>query len=410
MKKRLISLVAAAALVGGIATVSAPVSAQAGTVAVKGDTQVQMYGFIRYIAGWTNKMETNTSEFLNMPYKDYSGQDDPSSNDTKFMSSTYQTRLGLNFKNEDANLTGKIEAHFYDGSFGIRKAYIQHNFDNFYLRIGRDYGLELDGGSFSTAFEAPVGMNGASRNPQIKAGTSFDLGGAKLDAGLALEDVSYTNVSGVNNASISRKVMPGVAAKLALSFETGFGAPARIYAYGMITPLKIKYLDTTGKYTEKSKTPVIFGTGLKLPVSMVTLNVNYVYGKGATKFAGLNEDTNNNIITPYSYYYDGSSLNTNRFDAFNIEAKIKPMPCVAVAGGYDYAKFKHSYGLTTAGNKDQKPYVSTYFANVAIQTTKYTQLTLEWRHVEDKYFQTDTNGDDVKVKGNQYFMRYTYSF
>jgi hypothetical protein len=64
MKKRFISLVAAA-LVGGMVTVS-----QAGSVATKGDTNISLYGFIEADFSWTKKMAENAEKvYGNVAYE-----------------------------------------------------------------------------------------------------------------------------------------------------------------------------------------------------------------------------------------------------------------------------------------------------------------------------------------------------
>ena len=409
MKKRFISLVVAAALVGEVAAVSTPVTASAGTVAVKGDTKVQIYGFINYMAGWVKKMEGTQAGFINMP--DLKGTND----NTKFASTTERTRLGLNFKNEDANLTGKFEGDFVGGTFRLRRAFVKHQFDNFYVLIGQEWGIE-EVHRFSDAKNSPAGFNGHTRMPQVQIGTNLDLNGATLGLALALEDKDYMGngkivVKGADNGIPythtyyiglkKRETMPGIAARANLGINTGFGNPAQVYAWGLAEPVKI---NVPGTYTdpslikEKSEAPVVFGAGFSLPVSMVTVQSEYIYGKGTNKFAGL---TAYNDDIP-SYYADNNgNVKANKFNAFNIEAKVAPMPNVSVAGGYDYLKFTKN----VPGGYD-KPKVETYFGNIAYNTTKYTKLVLEWDHVKG-----ETEGNNSSsVDGNMYWLSYTYSF
>ncbi len=367
MKKRFISLVAAAALVGGIAIASTPATSQAGTVAVKGDTAVTMYGFIHYELGWSNKMDTTTI-YNNFP--------DEANNKTTMDSNAMITRIGFTFKNADANVCGRIEGDFWGGQFRLRRAYVKHSFDNFYALIGQEWGVEIVR-TFSAGWWSPAGFNGHSRMPQIQLGTSLDLGGASLNLAVAFEDKSYTT-------SFKRAVVPGIAAHAKVGIDTGFGAPASVYAFGLATPMKIT---SPVDGSEKSETPVAFGAGFVLPVSMVTLQAEYIYGKGMNGFAGSD-------YTPDSYYNDGGSVKSNKFDAYNIEAKVAPTACVSVAGGYDYLKFK----------KLDKTKVETYFANVSLKTTKYTSLVLEWDHTKA------TASGENSQKGNKYWLGYHYSF
>jgi len=412
MKKRFISLVAAAALVGGVAAVSTPTVASAGTVTVKGDTQVQLYGFLEYTAGWTNKMQAGYPGFINQPYEEPSKNNDAAkTDDTKFSSTLNHTRLGLNFKNEDENLTGKFEGDFSPGHYRIRRAFVEHHFDNFYVLIGQEWGIE-EVHTFSNGIESPAGINGHVRMPQVQVGTNLDLNGATLDLALAFEDHDYTGMK-------KRETMPGIAAKVNLGIETGFGNPAHIYAFGVVEPVKI-YDPTGSDFTDdptkrvsgsedKSETPVIFGAGFTLPISMVTLQSEYIHAEGANEFAGLVGYDKSGVINKYntpSYYDDGGDVETNKFNAYNIEAKVAPMPNVSVAGGYDYLKFTEDLSNNPNVYKGlDKPEMQTYFANVAWNTTKYTKLVLEWDHA--KY---ETDGDSDDIDGNQYWLDYKYIF
>jgi hypothetical protein len=353
-------LVAAAAMVGGIASITVP-AAQAGTVAVKGDTAVNLYGFIRYEAGYTNDMG---SFYDNIPAFQ--------STEKNFESNAKITRIGLTFKNADANVSGRIEGDFWHGNYRLRRAYVQHDFDNFYVKAGQEWGIETIN-TFSAAWVSPAGFNGHIRMPQVQLGSKFDLGGANLTAKLAFEDANYTGSQYV------RKTVPNIVANISTSFDTGFGKPANVYVWGLATPMKVDY-----GMGEKSKTPVAFAAGFVLPVSMVTLEAEYLYGKGLNGLAGSD-------YTPASY---DSTGNANKFYAWNVEAKIKPVSCLSIAAGYDYLKFK-----------DDNTKFQSYFANLAYNTTKYTKLVLEWDHVKAKGF-----SEVAKDKGDRYFLSYTYSF
>jgi hypothetical protein len=351
-------LVAAAAMVGGIASITVP-AAQAGTVAVKGDTAVNMYGFIRFEVGYASDMAS--SIYNNVPVK-------TDSDDESYQSNAQITRIGFNFNNADANVGGKIEGDFWGGKFRIRHAYIKHTFDNFYLQAGRYWGIELDAiRTFSPAWVSPAGFNGASRAPQVQLGGSFDLGGATLKTKLAFEDVDYTG-------NVIKKTFPVTAAYVATDLNTGFGKPAEVYALGMFAPVKI----STGTGTT-NKTGYAYAIGVTVPVSMVTVQGEYLYGKGMNGLAGAS-------ITPASYIGDDAQ----KFYAWNAEAKISPVSCLSFAAGYDYLKFK--------GEEGYKMY--TVFGNVQYKTTKHTTLKLEWQHA-------DIDGGD---NGDRYYAAYVYSF
>ncbi len=375
MKKRFISLVAAAALVGGIASVATP-AANAGTVAVKGDTAVNMYGFIRFEAGYAKDMAS--SIYHNVPV-------DTDSDDEHYETNANITRVGLTFNNADANVGGRIEGDFWGGKFRLRRAYIKQTFDNFYLLAGQEWGLENDAiRTFSAAWESPAGFNGAARMPQIQLGGTFDLSGASVTAKLAFEDANYTESS-----VVQKKRFPAIAAYLATDIDTGFGKPAEVFGYGIAAPLKIK----VGNDTD-DKTAYGFAVGATVPVSMVILQGEYLYGKGMNKLAGVDVDG----MTPPSYF-EGDA---QKFYAWNAEAKINPMSCLSVAAGYDYLKFKdyNGYKMYTA------------FANISYKATKYTTLTLEWDHakIKDRKNGYTIAEDSKDVDGDRYFFSYVYKF
>jgi len=401
MKKRLISLVAAAALVGGISIAQAPV-AKAGTVTVKGDTQAQLYGFVWAEYSW-NKQMTGDPDHANMP------KPDATAGSSEFYKATYDktevavdswvTRIGFAFKNEDANLTGRIEGGFFHGSnFRLRRAYVEHDLGNFKVLVGQEWILEENFASISAGFTGPAGFDeGILRVPQVRLSTSLDLGSANLDLALAFEAgfKSAVSSSGEANAlSVNRAVIPYPAARAVLHFDTGFGAPAKVYAWGSLIPVYV----SGGSINDKSETSYAFGAGLKVPVSMVTIGANYQYSDGATNYAGLSN------YQPASYYNVGGDDKDTEMQAFNANLVVAPMPCVAVGAEYDYVQFKNNDVWNGT-----KPKVYTYLGNVKIKTTKYTTLTLEWRHVKAKNFDVVGAGDN-DMSGDQVYAIYMYKF
>ena len=411
MKKRLISLVAAAALVGGISVASAP-AAKAGNVTVKGDTQVQLYGFIKATFAWDKQM-TGDPDHSNMP--NYKGK-------TQLSKDTYDkinydgysgiTRLGLKFKNADANLVGGIEAGFHESgdTLRLRRAYIQHNLDNFYVLIGKEWILEDMFTSITAGFDSPAGFNEAiARVPEVKVGTNLDLGSANLDLALAFESGSKSAVTdgdfdggdGKYALEVTRVIMPYPAARAVLNFETGFGAPATAYVWGSLIPVKVSDKNDGAYKSDDSETSYAVGVGLKVPVSMVTVGLNYQYSKGATGYAGVDD------YTPASYYYVNGDVEETKMNAFEANVVVSPMPCVSVGAEYDFVEFKNDEAFD-----DNKPKVHTYLANVKIKTTKYTTLTLEWRHVKAKKFNAlpGVGTDDDDFSGDQFYATYVYTF
>ncbi len=401
MKKRLISLVAAAALVGGVAVAGAPQVAKAGTVTVKGDTQATLYGFVWAQYDWINQA-TGDADHSNMPIPDNDGY---LYDKTQAETSVGVTRIGFAFKNEDANLNGRIEGGFFHAgnNFRLRRAYVQHNFDGFYVLIGQEWIIEENFASISAGFTAPAGFDeGILRVPQVRIGTNLDLGSANLDLALAFEwgnksaVSSSAGVNGYDGAAVDRYTFPTTAARAVLHLDTGFGAPAKIYAWGSIIPVYV----TGGSKQDESETSYAFGAGVNVPISMFTVGGNFQYSDGATNYAGLSD------YQPASYYINnnGDDEDTEMY-AFNVNATVTPIPCVTLGAEYDYVEFKNDDVFDGT-----KPKVHTFVGNAKIKTTKYTTLTLEWRHMKAKDFDATGLVDDDDFSGDQIYALYMYKF
>ncbi|WP_025209276.1 hypothetical protein [Hippea sp. KM1] len=410
MKKRLISLVAAAALVGGIATVSAPVSAQAGTVAVKGDTQVQLYGALKFTADWASRTNGLTA---NTAFKSRNNNvSDRAQNKLNFQGFTMNgagTKFGFNFSNKDANLSGKLEIGTGTAGVNLRHAYIKHTFDNgLYVLVGQtDNTFEANYTSFNMLPNGIAGLNGAApRSPQVAVGGKFDIADtASLDFKFAFMNSNYATYGA--GLSQNRRTFPTIGLNVGVNFETGFGAPARVYG-GVVTENDKILNINPATWTETSKTGVGYTFGIVLPVSMVTVQSEYAHAKGMNALAGV--ATTGALSTPPSYWWNGTtnSIETTKYTAWNLEAKITPMACVSVAAGYGHLKFKNG-GF--AANQIKKN--STVFVNASIKTTKYTTLMLEYDHIKTKAYDpaaTAANPITTSYSGNSYFMAYTYSF
>jgi len=401
MKKRFISLVAAAALVGGIAIASTPATSQAGTVTVKGDTQATLYGFTWAEYNWINQA-TGDADHSNMPIADNANY---LYDKTQAKTATGVTRIGFAFKNEDANLNARIEGGFFHAgnNFRLRRAYVQHNLDNFYVLVGQEWIIEEPFASISAGFTAPAGFDECIlRVPQVRVGTKLDLGGANLDLALALEWEGAHAVSSSDNdgeytaASVDRVTFATTAARAVLHVDTGFGAPAKVYAWGSLIPVYI----TGGSVEDDSETSWAFGAGLKVPVSMITIGANYQYSDGATNYAGLSD------YQPASYYVGANGdVQDTEMQAFNVNATITPIPCVTIGAEYDYVDFTNDDVFGGAN-----PEVDTYLGNIKIKTTKYTTLTIEWRHFEAQDFDATGMTDDDDMSGDQIYALYRYSF
>ena len=133
---------------------------------------------------------------------------------------------------------------------------------------------------------------------------------------------------------------------------------------------------------------------------MVAVGANYQYSDGATNYAGLSD------YQPASYYVAANGdVKDTEMSAFNVNATISPMPCVALGAEYDYVQFKNNDVFSGT-----KPKVDTYLGNIKIKTTKYTTLSIEWRHFKAKDFDVTGLTKDDDMSGDQIYALYRYSF
>ncbi|WP_035589183.1 hypothetical protein [Hippea jasoniae] len=410
MKKRLISLVAAAALVGGISIAQAP-AAKAGTVTVAGDTQVQLYGGVKIYTGWTKQLDSY-GNVGNKVWADNAMATDKAVDYQKLNKTNFQdfsmssagTKLGVNFSNKDANISGKIEIGLNAGGNYLRHAYIKHSFNNgLYVLLGQT-SVPYEQHSFSIAPNVTAGWNIlSSRTPEVMVGGNLDIADS---ASLDFKFAAFTPGLWTPNAPDATKKMPAFGLDLGVNFDTGFGAPARVYAATLVSTQKYTYYDNvTSKYNATNKTSYAYTAGLVLPVSMVTFQTQYQHAKGMSKLAGVKGAGAEGVAPDVYINKNENGITQSKFDAWNIEAKVAPMPCVSVALGYDYIKFKNLTDQPNTYTGFLKKN-SAYFINANIKTTKYTTLGLEWQHDSTKY----DKQKDSKAKGDLFYAQYTYSF
>jgi hypothetical protein len=108
-----------------------------------------------------------------------------------------------------------------------------------------------------------------------------------------------------------RKVVLAIAAKVSYSTNTGFDKPARIYAFATATPIKLDVHYTVNGIGEDmvNKTPILYGIGFSLPMSVVKLQGECIHAKGTNMFAGLTSRTT------ASYYLDyKGDLKESKYD------------------------------------------------------------------------------------------------
>ena len=406
--KKLFSLTTAAIIAGAV---SCSIASYAGSITTKGDTQVQLYGF-SYAEFAMDKQATNLPDISNMP------KPDANVNSSAFYKSTYNkinsqaeswcTRLGLNFKNKEENISGKIVGDFKGksangkGNFRMRQAWVEHRLNNFKIKVGQAYILEEMHSSISMASVGPAGFEfKMKRVPLVALFTSLDTESSNLQLSLAFE---YSNNKAVSSGkdsinttlSVDRYVFPTTAARAVLTFNTGFGAPAKVYGWGSLIPVHISDKTAT-KVSDNSETSYAFGAGVRLPVSVFKIGLNYHHTDGATGYSGLSD------YRPSSYYLSGNGdIEKTTTNAYNINLVVKPTKPLSVGAEYDYVKFDNNIFSSD-------PEVETLIGSIKIKTTKVTMLGLEWRHMKAKNFDIVGAGDD-NFSGDQIYAIYKYMF
>ncbi len=404
MKKRFTSLVAAAALAGGMVAVS---SAQAGTVTTSGDTNISLYGEVRADFTWSKKMYDNTAVWNNMAKKSSDGgATQAKQNKTNFHSTANLTTVGLELENEDIGVSGCIEAAFDEGDndiLNLKQAYLQHDFENYFVLIGKtDNLLTQEHSSINDSGIAGI-KSTPDLIPQVRLGGEFDLGTVTLTPEIAVADVK-DEVAGDSSkpekVSVNRTTMPGVAGKLTASIKTFFGEPINVY--GGYSWEQVK-LDANGK--EKKKSPQVATCGVSVPISWLTLSANYNYMKGATGFSGLDSK-------PPSYYVKtNGKVEEIKGYGWNIEANLTPIEQASIWGGYSEAKFKDIGDLYTKGSFTTEEVAkknSEYYMGLSYALSEVTTISAEYDHFKTRWQTNATTSR--KDKGNLYILSFSYAF
>jgi hypothetical protein len=309
MKKRLVSLVAAAALLGSVSIASA------GTVTTNGDTNISISGFVAEYLGFVNNQSGLFSTAASNPAMSNAGG--TTGAQTNFSSTANVTRLRLNLDNKVEGVTGEISADFRGGTgsdtktdnndggnslLRLRQAWFMKSFCqegcNYtpWLLVGQTNTLGMPG-TYSLLGLVTGGVAGSAatnptRVPQVAFGVKFDLGSVKLNPEIAVIDLqdlanNYGGfVNGYNSKTSEgygitgmRTNMPGFGIKIPVEFNTGLGAPASFYADAQMQTMKINYYQNGSLSTDNNKTSWMVGAGLSLPVYFVTLKGDAAYFK-----------------------------------------------------------------------------------------------------------------------------------
>jgi len=448
MKKRLVSLVAAAALLGSVSI------AAAGTVTTKGDTNITIGGFIQTYFDWAN----NQDDLGYIAYPKYVGYDKKGnkiSNEpaqTTFGTTTSWTRLSLGLNNPTEGIKGTLEGDFFGGganqqlynkgNFRMRHAYIVKEFCqegcNYtpWLLMGQTWDPLDVLDSFSlNSIVGIAGQNANSdnvRTSQIAFGVKFDLGGVKLNpaiyvANMAKDQYFNGNVSSLNpyiNAT-QRLTSPGFVFKLPAEFNTGLGAPATAFVAFGWQPMKLTFND--GKpisisngfvnysvtHQDEEENAWMAEVGLTLPVYFVNLTGNVRYGRGMT---GYENGVVTSKYTFSSFYVDPKDGSIEKIYSTGWTAqaqvdfnKLIQMP-FTLAFGYGQVVFSN-YRELGDQNQNVWPFArkeSTIFANVNYNLTKSLSFGLEYQR--NKTWYVGAANDNDSNTANQVFLRGNYNF
>jgi hypothetical protein len=446
MKKRLVSLVAAAALLGSVSIASA------GTVTTNGDTNISISGFVAEYLGFVNNQSGLFSTAASNPAMKNAGRTKGAQ--TNFTSTANVTRLRLNLDNKVEGVTGEISGDFRgtagggnDGggsTFRLRQAWFMKSFCqegcNYtpWLLVGQTNTLGMPG-SYSL-LDLPIGgvagsaATNPTRVPQVAFGVKFDLGNIKLNPEIAVMDLQqlannsndsvynpdnpYNPYSGYGVNGM-RTNMPGFGIKIPVEFNTGLGTPASFYADAQMQTMKVNYSNQNGSLSvNNNKTSWMVGAGLSLPVSFVTLKGDVAYLRGFTGMSNIFGDEENSYSyqTPPSYWVDGNgSLQQTHATQWDVEAqvdfnKLAQVP-FTLSGGYSQVVFSNlpfqnnqTWNFYNANAPVRK--ASTIFANVAYNLTKSTMLGIEYDRNKTYY----TVNPNDSYKSNAVYLVGVYHF
>ncbi len=418
MKKRLVSLVAAAALLGSVSIASA------GTVTTKGDTNISIGGFIQTYFDWANN-QTNLGYQANPEYTAPGKKNTPAQ--TSFGTSTQFSRISLGLSNPTEGIKGVVEGDFFGGgaeqqlygkgNFRLRHAYIVKEFCqegcNYtpWLLIGQTWDpLEMLNNFTLNDIVGIAGQNwgeGVVRTSQIGFGVKFDLGSVKLNP--AIYAANLAGDSTFNTTSLSQRlVSPGFAFKLPVEFNTGFGSPASAYAGFEWQPMKLT--SATAGINSKNENAWMATVGLTLPIYFVNLTGNFHYERGMTAF---DMPLFGYTYAMPSFYIDSNgSVQAVRGTSWTGQAqidfnKLAQVP-LTLSFGYGQTVFSN-YGDLANGTTPLVRKMGTMFANVNYHLTKSFALGVEYDRNRTYYVGAGNDGSSAQ-NANQVFLRGMYTF
>lgn len=352
------------------------------------DVKLSLYGSIKQYFVWSNGNNADNYP-ANTAIK--------KSNFTTFNSYAGTATLGLNITSD--KILASIESDFEgnNNTLILLKAYFAYKAtDNLKLLIGQDNPIgELN--TFSDNYYAMPGFDKTRPEgvSQMRFEGNFDLGTINLISAFALENI-YPYMfrdEEQEEKNISTKY-PGVGVKL--STEFGF-LDQKARAYTFFETQKIYFNNN------ESHWPFIYGIGINLPIKMLTLQSEFLYGKGSTHYVGLIEAINKlgiELEVPHGYTDNG---NARKFRAYNIEANIALNDAWNIYGGFDKVNFMNNLPNSNIQSADGK------FIGISYNLTKSTNLKLEY-DIFKTYFYCPQHGELKNATANQIFLSAQYNF
>ena len=377
-------------------------------VKVKGDTMVQIWGFLDSEYGVQNHstdfFKTNTTT-LSQNFEE-----------TSFTSRS-QVRLGFRFVNKETNTIGNIAMDSWKKyGFGLMLAYVKHKISRYAsVTLGYDWSLvnERTLHALSSTFRPyPAGFQGSKRTSQVRLDFNFD--GENVAPGVSLGFEYRNNKDGVtigkndlngkviSNSGIdnSRTNIPAIVAQARLGVKTDFGSPSNIMAFYEIQPIYLFY-----DKNEHKKYPYLYSIASTINISNLSLKGQFIHTHG---FTGINGVAGNGFDV-YSYIYKNNKLITRDSNALGCELdynlkKIKLITAYTYLNVYN----KNSDGDYFLKNEVKK--AKAYYLMGIVKLTKVTRLFIQWCHIRTTYAKGDLDGNFAKASGNLVWAGYRMYF
>ncbi|MGE4547166.1 MAG: hypothetical protein AB7E28_05270 [Desulfurella sp.] len=316
---------------------------------------------------------------------------------TNFQTYTGTTKLGASIKKDKikAAIEGDFESD--NNTFWLLKAYFSYAInDNLSFLIGQALPIgELN--TLSDNYYAMPGFNQAwpFGTDQIRLEGRFETHKLVIKPTIALENLNrfFLTDDELKSKNITPTI-PGIGTKMDVEFPFE-GSKARLYAF----------LETQQIYinSKDSHWPYVYGIGTSLPVKNLTLQSEFVYGKGATNYVGLIESGDNQSETEVPSCYSTNST-ARKFRAYNIEANFAISDSWGIYAGFDKLNFMSD--LNSSNHSIQS--ADGRFLGISCNLTKSTTLKLEYDIFKTNYYNQSQNITTAKAR--QLFLSAEYDF